>query len=218
MTENETSKTSSQTGQSKSSRTLRWGKRILVGTVLVGLGVTAGAGLTVNAVQAHFWRGFNQQTMTPEEISNRVDRRVERILSGINGTTAEQKQKIAEIAKGAITDLQALGFAPREVRGKAMELLGADTFDAAALETLRAEQATKFDTASKRIVQAVSEAATVLTDEQRKQLVTNMSQRGWHRGPHGGYGRGGYGPRDDFGPRGHHGYRGHHGPRGGFWD
>lgn len=203
MTENETSSAAPESRQPKSSRALRWGKRALIGTLLVGLGVTAGTGFTINAVQAHFWRGFDQQTMSTEEISSRVDRRVERILSRINGT-AEQKQKIAEIAKGAITDLQALGFAPRDVRGKAIELLGADTFDPAALETLRAEQAAKFDTASKRIVQAVSEAATVLSAEQRKQLVENMKYRGWRGG-----GRWGHGP---------HGYRSHHGPRGGFWD
>ena len=206
MTENETPNATPETGQSKSSRTLRWGKRTLIGTLLLGLGMTAGAGLAVNAVQAHFWRGFDQQTMSTEEISNRVDRRVERILSRINGTT-EQKQKIAEITKGAIGDLQTLGFAPGEVRGKVIELLGADTFDPAALETLRAEQVTKFDTASKRIVQAVSETATVLTAEQRKQLVQNIGNRGWHGRP-----RWGHGPRGDFGRHGHHG------PRGGFWD
>ena len=37
-------------------------------------------------------------------------------------------------------DLKAMEFAPREVRSKAVELLSADTFDRAALETLRAEQ------------------------------------------------------------------------------
>jgi Spy/CpxP family protein refolding chaperone len=77
-----------------------------------------------------------------------------------------------------------------------MALLSADTFDRAALETLRAEQVAKFDTASKRIVQAVSDAAGVLTVEQRKELVAKMGERGWRGGHHGPHGRdGGWGWR-----------------------
>ena len=207
MTENETTNTTPETEQPKSSRTRRWGKRALIGTLLVGLGTAAGVGIGANAVQAHFWRGFdNAQNMSTEEISSRVDGRVERILSRINGTP-EQQQKISTIAKSAIGDLKAMEFAPREIHGKVAELLSADTFDPAALETLRAEQVAKFDAASKRIVQAVSDVAGELTAEQRKKLVTQMSERGWRHG----------GPRGEFGPRGPHGDGpdGHHGHH---WD
>jgi Spy/CpxP family protein refolding chaperone len=134
--------------------------------------------------------------MSTEEISDRVDRRVERILSRVDGTP-EQRQQISTIAKAAINDLKTMEFAPREVHSKAVELLSADTFDRAALETLRAEQVVKFDAASKRIVQAVSDAAGVLTVEQRKELVAKMGERGWRGGDRERHGRhgGGWGWR-----------------------
>lgn len=199
MTEIETPDTAPEAKQPQPSGKRRWSKRYLVGTLLVGLGTAAGVGFGANTVQAHLWRGFdNAKNMTTEEISSHVDRRVERILSRINGT-AEQQKQISTIAKAAIGDLKAMEFAPQEIRGKVIELLSADTFDPAALETLRAEHVAKFDAASKRIAQAVSDAANVLTVEQRKQLVQRMSERGWHGGWRGG----------------HHGSRGHHG---GFWD
>lgn len=196
MTEHETPNTAPDAGQPKSGKR-RWGKRIAVGALLVGLGAFAGAGIGVNAVKAHFMRGFDAaQNMSTEEISNRVDRRVERILSRIDGTP-EQRQQISTIAKATITDLKAMEFAPHEVRTKAIELLSADTFDRAALETLRAEQVAKFDTASQRIVQAVSDAAGVLTVEQRKELVARMGERGWRGGDRERHGRhgGGWGWR-----------------------
>ena len=184
MTENETPNSAPVAEPAKPFRKRRWGRRVIVGALLVSLGAAAGAGIGVNAVKAQFMRGFDVQNMSTEEISGRVDRRVERILSRVNGT-AEQQQQISTIAKATIGDLKAMEFAPREVRGKVVELLNADTFDAAALETLRAEQVAKFDTASKRIVQAVSDAAGVLTVEQRKELVERMGKRGWRGGHHG---------------------------------
>jgi Spy/CpxP family protein refolding chaperone len=193
MTQNETPNAAPEAAQSKPKR--RWGRRIIIGTVLVGVGAAAGAGIGVNAVKAQFMRGFDMKDMSTEEISDRVDRRVERILSRVDGTP-EQRQQISTIAKAAIGDLKTMEFAPREVHSKAMALLSADTFDRAALETLRAEQVAKFDTASKRIVQAVSDAAGVLTVEQRKELVAKMGERGWRGGHHGPHGRdGGWGWR-----------------------
>jgi Spy/CpxP family protein refolding chaperone len=194
MTENETPNTAPEAAQPKPKR--RWGRRIVVGAVLLGIGAAAGAGIGVNAVKAQFLRGFDMKDMSTEEISDRVDRRVERILSRVDGTP-EQRQQISTIAKAAINDLKTMEFAPREVHSKAVELLSADTFDRAALETLRAEQVVKFDAASKRIVQAVSDAAGVLTVEQRKELVAKMGERGWRGGDRERHGRhgGGWGWR-----------------------
>lgn len=193
MTENETP----NAAQPRPSGTRRWGKRIFVGAVLLGLGAIAGAGFGVKAVKAQLMGGFDMKNMSTEEISDRVDRRVERILSHVDGTP-QQRQQISTIMKAAIGDLQKMEFAPREVHSKAQALLSADTFDGAALEALRAEQVAKFDTASKRIVQAISDAAVVLTPEQRKQLAAKMDEHGWrgkHRGGHHGHRGDGWGWR-----------------------
>ena len=66
---------------------------------------------------------------------------------------------------------------PWEARGKFVELLRADTIDPAAFETLRAEQIAKADAASKRVVQAMTEAASVLTVEQRRELTQRWEKQ-----------------------------------------
>jgi protein CpxP len=114
--------------------------------------------------------------MNPERIAAHLDRRIERMLSRVDAS-AEQRGKESGIAKAALTDLTAQGIMPWEARGKFVALLRADTIDPAAFETLRAEQISKADAASKRIVQAVTEAAAVLTPEQRRQLTDRWQKR-----------------------------------------
>lgn len=185
MSETGTPNASPEANQPKSSRGWRWAKRGVAVLLLLGVGAASGAAIGAKAVKAQFWRGIdNAQSMSTEEISKRVDRRVERALSRVDGTP-EQKQQISAIATAAITDLRAMDFAPREIRGQVIALMSADNFDAAALEALRAEQVTKLDMASRRMVQAVSDAASVLTVEQRKEFAEMMSKRGWRRGHQG---------------------------------
>ena len=101
---------------------------------------------------------------------------MERVLSRVDAT-AEQRGKVSGITKAAISDLTAQGIMPWEARRKFVELLRADTIDPAAFETLRAEQISKADAASKRVVQAVTEAAAVLTVEQRRELTERWQKR-----------------------------------------
>ncbi|NJM34686.1 MAG: periplasmic heavy metal sensor, partial [Rhodomicrobium sp.] len=89
----------------------------------------------------------------------------------------EQKAKVGTVIKTAVNDLAALGVKPWEMRAQFIELMRADTVDAAALEALRAEQLGKIDAASKRIVQAMTEAAEALTPEQRRELTDRWQKR-----------------------------------------
>ena len=68
-------------------------------------------------------------------------------------------------------DLAKLGIDPRDTHEKFLTLLRADKIDPDALEALRVAQLAKWDAASKRIVQAVAEAAPVLTPAQRRELT-----------------------------------------------
>ena len=85
------------------------------------------------------------------------------------------------VAKGAIGDLLPLRQKLQDNRAKALDLFTAGTVDRAAIERLRGEQLALVETASKRIAQALGDAAEVLNPEQRRTLVDRVSQfRAWH--------------------------------------
>jgi Spy/CpxP family protein refolding chaperone len=73
-------------------------------------------------------------------------------------------------------------------RQKARELLTPPTIDRTAIEAFRAAQVAQLDAVSKRLTQALTEAAEVLTPKQREQISERMERRrgqwrrGWHRG------------------------------------
>ncbi|MGF1620645.1 MAG: Spy/CpxP family protein refolding chaperone [Rhodomicrobiaceae bacterium] len=159
-----------------SPRKRRWGKRLLIGALLVGVGMVPG--VIIGAHKATAWVGHMAYTIKhdPERMAERIDRRVEKVLSRVDATD-EQKQKVSAAAKSAISDLAALGIEPGEARGKLIELMRADTIDPAAFEALRAEQVAKMETASKRLVTALTDAASALTPEQRRELTERWQRR-----------------------------------------
>ena len=63
-----------------------------------------------------------------------------------------------------------------------MDLLTADKGDAAALESLRAEQLKLAEDGSRRLTQAIAEASQVLTPAQRREFASRLSgrQSRWH--------------------------------------
>jgi len=157
-------------------RRRRW-RGVLLGTLLLGIGAVSG--YAAGSVHGGPWwilGAAAHQRMDPERLGARVDNRVEKALSRVDAT-AEQRGKVSGIAKAAITDLAALGITPWEARGKFVALLRADTLDPAAIEALRAEQIGAADAASKRIVQALTDAASVLTVEQRRELTERWQKR-----------------------------------------
>jgi Spy/CpxP family protein refolding chaperone len=98
--------------------------------------------------------------------------------------TPEQKDKLTTIAKGAARDLAPMTGKLKQARQQAIDLMGAETVDRAALENLRAEQFALMDASSKRLTQALADAADVLTVAQRKKLA-ERAQRFGHRHQHG---------------------------------
>lgn len=187
MTDNETPNVAPDGQQPEPPRKRRWGKRIVVGVMLAGLSLTTVAVIGVKSVSAKFWRDFGDGKINVERMSERLDWRIDRALSRVNGTT-EQKQKISAIAKAALEDMAKMEIAPRLIRSKFVDLLQADTVDPAAIESFRAEQVAKIDAASKRVVQAVTEAAAILNVEQRRELVRGPMHGCLPPPPHDGWG------------------------------
>jgi len=103
-------------------------------------------------------------------------RMLERMLDSVNAS-AEQRTRIHEIMKSAMTDLRAQRDTTRGLRDQSMSLFAQPTVDAQAVEALRQQMLQQHDLASKRWTQAMLDAAAVLTPDQRKQLATRMQQR-----------------------------------------
>ena len=161
--------------------------------ILVGLGGALAGGLATNAFgQGMLWHArpfmggpFMSDPFDPAQ----VDRHIERVIKHLAveaDATADQQTKLVGIAKGAVNDLLPLREKLQANRAKALELFTAGSIDRAAIERLRGEQLALAETASKRIAQALGDAAEALNPEQRRTLVERVSRFGawhhWHRG------------------------------------
>ncbi len=118
------------------------------------------------------WHG----SFDPESAGRRIDAMVSFALADVDAT-AEQKSKIGDIAKAALKDLMPLRDEHKAARAKAVELLAAATVDRDAMEQLRATELKLAETASKRMTQAIADAADVLQPAQRAKLAERMKQR-----------------------------------------
>jgi Spy/CpxP family protein refolding chaperone len=125
--------------------------------------------------------------LTTEQLVDRADRAVRHVAIELDAT-AEQQQKLEAIVKSAVTDLVPLRDKVRTTHQKVRELLTATAVDRAAIEKLRAEQVATMDGVSKRLAQAVGDAAEVLTPDQRRKLGDMLPPLGEPgRGGPGGY-------------------------------
>jgi protein CpxP len=177
------------------SRTYRSGRR---GMFLIALlAVALLAGLAGNMLSTAFGQGYGWQhfgmrdggmfgaSLTPAQIDDRIDRMTKHMAIELDATT-DQQVKLANIAKAAAGDLRALREKAQAARAQAVTLLTGPTIDRTAIERLRAEQIGLAETASKRIAQALADAAEVLSPQQRRQVADWIASGGpwprWHRG------------------------------------
>ena len=151
----------------------------LVGSLAAGIGVNAWAhGGPGHGPQG---RGFMGGRFDAAQLDQRIERMVKHFAVEVDATP-EQSAKLVEIAKSAAKELHPLRQKVAEARQRGMELLSAPTVDRAALERLRGEQIQAADAASKRLSQALADAADVLTPEQRKKAAQHIQQRRGGRG------------------------------------
>jgi periplasmic protein CpxP/Spy len=108
----------------------------------------------------------------PEQMGRHLDN----MLDGLNATDAQRTQ-IKQIAQAAETDIKAQRDAGRALHDKQMQIFAAPTVDAAAAESVRAQLSAQHDQISRRMNQAMLDAAKVLTPEQRVKLGERMKQR-----------------------------------------
>ena len=139
-----------------------------------GIAALGGLGLLGAQVQAHGWGRHG--ALDPEERARRLDYRIGRLVRDVGGT-AEQKQRLVAIASAAMADLQPLREQARQARLRSLQLLAAPVIDRSALEQQRLLQAQALDARSRRTVQAMADAAEVLTPEQRAKVAERMQSR-----------------------------------------
>ena len=139
-----------------------------------GLAALGGLGLLATQVPAHGWG--RHRALDPEERARRLDYRIGRMVKDVGGTP-QQKERLVAIASAAMADLKPLRDQARQARLRGLELLAAPVIDRVALEQQRALQMQSADARSRRMVQAMAEAAEVLTPEQRVKVADRMKRR-----------------------------------------
>jgi periplasmic protein CpxP/Spy len=101
---------------------------------------------------------------------------MEHMLDLVNATDAQRSQ-IDAIFKAARTDLAGQREAGQKLHQQMMTLYAATNIDAAAIEAVRAQLSAQHEVASKRMSQAMIDAARVLTPEQRVKIAEAMKKR-----------------------------------------
>jgi Spy/CpxP family protein refolding chaperone len=96
------------------------------------------------------------------------------------GATADQKAKIEGILHAGLKPVMSLHSDMGDLHGALITLLTAPTIDRAALEQLRATEIGKLDQASKAAVQAMADAAEVLSPDQRAKLGAMIAEHQHH--------------------------------------
>jgi Spy/CpxP family protein refolding chaperone len=171
----------------------RRGRKLLFATLIAATAVIAGAAVTKAVSNPfgfgpgfHGMRGSWGAPLDPAQIEDRADRMVRHLGIELDATT-DQQEKLRTIMRGMLKDVLPAREKAFAARRQARELLTQNTIDRGAMEKLRAEQIALADSVSKRVVQALADAAEVLSPEQRRKLNDRIPPVGsfgppWRRG------------------------------------
>lgn len=170
----------------------------LVTALVIGSGL-AGAYISQNAVAQGFGGGFGPGFgpgfrhggfmgghLDPSRVENHADRMVRHLAVEVDATN-EQQDKLRAVVKAAVNDILPMREKAQAARERARALLTQPTVNRADIEALRVEQVSLADAFSKRVAQAVGDAAEILTPAQRQKIADHMTERRayWMRGHRG---------------------------------
>ena len=139
--------------------------RALTTTAVVGL--LALTGFAAQA-QGHGERGGPGMMM--------MGGHMEHMLEAVDATDAQRAQ-IKQIMQAARADLKGQMDTGRKLHEQGLALFTAPNIDAVAIEAVRQQAQAQREVASKRMSQAMIDAARVLTPEQRAKFAEKMKKR-----------------------------------------
>ena len=113
--------------------------------------------------------------MDPTQMDERIERFIKHLAVEVDATP-DQQQKLTAIAKNAARDLEPMRAQGQEMRKQGVALFTAPNIDKNAVEQLRVKRMQHADAVSKRITQALTESAEVLTPEQRKKAAERAAR------------------------------------------
>ena len=133
----------------------------------------------------HWHGGMMGGAFDPAQAEDRADRMVRHMAIELDATDAQQ-DKLRAVVKAAVKDLIPLREKVQSARLKARDLLTQPTIDRAEIEKFRTEQVALADTFTKRVAQAIGDAAEILTPDQRRKLSDRLPPMGgpghhWNR-------------------------------------
>jgi Spy/CpxP family protein refolding chaperone len=121
----------------------------------------------------------NAKAFDPAGFNARIEKRVDRALTGTDAT-ADQKKKVSTIIEQAFSDMKPLHDKRVENRKAMADAMQAPTIDKAKIETLRQEQMKVSDASSRRFTQALTDAGDVLKAPQRQVFFKKWAERQDH--------------------------------------
>ena len=123
------------------------------------------------------------KTFDPAQFQQRLEKRVDKALSGTDATV-DQKKQVADILGQTFKDMKPLHDQRVQNRKAMEEALQAPTIDPAKIEGIRAEQMKIADASSQRFTKALTDAGKVLTQAQRQAFFKNWEARHEHGREH----------------------------------
>jgi Spy/CpxP family protein refolding chaperone len=144
-------------------------RRNTLAGIFAAAGSLAAAGALAQGPRRH------HGAMDPAHMEERIERFIKHVAVEVEATP-EQTQKLTAIAQGAAKDLAPLRQKSIELRKQGLALFTAPSIDRAAVENLRVARMQQAEASSKRIAQALADAAEVLTPEQRKKAAERVGR------------------------------------------
>ena len=178
--------------RTRRGRTILFAALVAATTVITGAAVSKafsnpyGFGPGWHGARGH----WGSVPLDPAQIEDRADRMVRHLSIELDANN-EQQEKLRGIVRAMLKDVLPARERAQAARLQARELMTATTIDRNAIEKLRADQIALADSVSKRITQALGDAAEVLSPEQRRKLAERLPPGGpgmgmmmppWRRG------------------------------------
>jgi len=142
----------------------------LAGLIFLGSFLLSASFAEAGFGRRHHWGGAHGGPPDPEQAREHAGQAAEWVLRYVDASD-EQHARVNAIIARSVGDLFALGDTHREHRDAMLELFRSPEIDRVELDRLRRAELELADGASQTLLDALVEAAEVLTPEQRAELM-----------------------------------------------